>query len=111
MRGIDGIARCSWTRLTRLQAQALTFTCLGLPEDAPNGVYRSLVMRGMLTGKHELTDEGMVRLCACRFLSPRLRSVLVERRGHWARRNAIIWTPDMERDANEALQEIRAPQR
>jgi hypothetical protein len=75
------MARCSWTGLTRLQAQALAFTWLGLPEHAPNGVYRSLVMRGMLTSKHELTDEGIARLCACRFLSSGLRTSFASRRG------------------------------
>jgi hypothetical protein len=25
---------------------------------------------------------------------------------HWAKRNAIVWTPDMDRDADEALQYV-----
>jgi hypothetical protein len=44
--------RCPVTRLTKLQIAALANVCLGVSEHMPNGVYRSLVIRGLLTSTH-----------------------------------------------------------
>jgi hypothetical protein len=52
--------RCPITNLTKLQIYALASFRIGMPLErtVPYGVYRSLVIRGLLTSAHRLTADG-----------------------------------------------------
>ena len=69
--------RCPVTRLTKLQIAALANVCLGVSEHMPNGVYRSLVIRGLLTSTHTLTADGRATLANCTILSDKFRQLLL----------------------------------
>ena len=69
--------RCSVTRLTKLQVRALANACIEMPEDMPNGVYRSLVIRGLLTSTHALTADGREASASCTVLSEQFRRSLL----------------------------------
>ena len=71
--------RCPWSRLTHAQARALSCLCLGTKAKVPHGIYRSLVIRGLLTGEYTLTQAGIAALAACRFYSEDFRKCLVAR--------------------------------
>jgi hypothetical protein len=71
--------RCPVTQLTRLQVCALASVCIGMSmeKNVPNGVYRSLVIRGLLTSTHRLTADGCEALANCRALSDKFRRSLL----------------------------------
>jgi len=69
--------RCPVTHLTKLQVCALANVCIGMAESMPNGVYRSLVIRGLLTGTHTLTADGREALARCTVLSNQFRESLL----------------------------------
>jgi hypothetical protein len=70
-------ARCPVTGLTKLQVRALANACIEMPEKMPNGVYRSLVIRGLLTSSHRLTTDGREALCNCTILSEKFHRALL----------------------------------
>lgn len=61
-------ARCPITKLTKLQIYALASFRIGMPLErtVPYGVYRSLVIRGLLTSAHRLTADGSEALAKCK---------------------------------------------
>jgi hypothetical protein len=69
--------RCPITRLTKLQVRALASTCIEVSRQVPNGVYRSLVIRGLLTSSHKLTPDGREALASCMLLSEQFRGLLL----------------------------------
>jgi hypothetical protein len=69
--------RCPITQLTKLQVWALASTCIELPRQIPNGVYRSLVIRGLLSSTHILTANGREALADCTILSNQFRRSLL----------------------------------
>ena len=69
--------RCPITQLTKLQVWALASTCIEISRQMPNGVYRSLVIRGLLTSSHRLTTDGLDALASCTLLSEKFREVLL----------------------------------
>lgn len=71
--------RCPVTRLTKLQIFALASACIGMSieKKIPNGVYRSLVIRGLLTSTHRLTADGGEALAGCTVLSDKFRRSLL----------------------------------
>jgi hypothetical protein len=68
---------CPITRLTKLQVRALASTCIEVSRQVPNGVYRSLVIRGLLTSSHKLTPDGRESLASCTLLSEQFRGSLL----------------------------------
>src|SRR5262245_8251905 len=71
--------RCPITRLTKLQVWALVSTCIEVSRQVPNGVYRSLVIRGLLTSSLNLTPDGREALASCTLLSEPFRGSLLAR--------------------------------
>jgi hypothetical protein len=69
--------RCPITQLTKLQIWALASTCIEVSRQIPNGVYRSLVIRGLLTSTHMLTADGREALANCTVLSNQVRRSLL----------------------------------
>jgi hypothetical protein len=71
--------RCPVTKLTKLQVYALASVCIGMSteKNMPNGVYRSLIMRGLLTNTHRLTADGCEALANCQILSNKFRRSLL----------------------------------
>jgi len=74
-------ARCPRTKLTHLQIQCLALaTTRSLPDPrelpAVAGVRKSLVARGLLTSKYDLTDDGRSALECTFLLSPNMRWLL-----------------------------------
>ena len=67
------------TRLTRREAQGMAVILCNNADvpRLPHGVYRALVIRGLLTAKHELTDEGRAAFDHCELLSRHFRDVLL----------------------------------
>ena len=71
--------RCPVTHLTKLQVWALANTCIEFSRQMPNGVYRSLVIRGLLTSSHKLTTDSREALASCTLLSDKFRETLLAR--------------------------------
>lgn len=71
--------RCPVTKLTKLQVYALASVCIGMStkKNVPNGVYRSLIIRGLLTNTHRLTADGCEVLADCQILSDKFRRSLL----------------------------------
>jgi len=69
--------RCPITQLTKLQVWALASTCIEISSQMPNGVYRSLVIRGLMTSSHRLTTDGRDALASCTLLSEKFREILL----------------------------------
>ena len=71
--------RCVVTKLTKLQVYALANVCIGMSTDKniPNGVYRSLIIRGLLTNTHRLTADGCELLANCQILSDQFRRTVL----------------------------------
>jgi hypothetical protein len=71
--------RCPVTKLTKLQVYVLANVCIGISTDKniPNGVYRSLIIRGLLTNSYRLTADGCERLANCQILSDQFRRTLL----------------------------------
>jgi len=69
--------RCPITQLTKLQVWALAGTCIETSRQVPNGVHRSLVIRGLLTSSHRLTTDGRDALASCTLLSEKFREMLL----------------------------------
>jgi hypothetical protein len=67
--------RCPVTRLTKLQVCALASACIETSKNIPNGVYRSLVIRGLLTSAHRLTADCREALTNCTILSDKFRGL------------------------------------
>lgn len=68
--------RCPFTRLTKPQVNAISSVLYGSPIDVPHGVWRSLVMRGILGPEGILTDDGKWLFGRCSFLSEKMRTAL-----------------------------------
>lgn len=70
--------RCPHTRLTQHQTYVLTeIAQRHKPRRKwPHGIVRSLVMRGLVSGSHRLTDEGREALLRCSWLSVSMRRLL-----------------------------------
>ena len=81
--------RCPVTHLTKLQVWALANTCIEFPRQMPNGVYRSLVIRGLLTSSHKLTADGREALASCTLLSDQRGEWLQISRGSEAQRSQV----------------------
>ena len=69
--------RCPATHLTKLQVWALASICIEVPRQMPNGVYRSLIIRGLLTSSRQLTLDGYEALASCSLLSEKFRETLL----------------------------------
>jgi hypothetical protein len=67
--------RCPITQLTKLQVWALAGTCIETSRQVPNGVHRSLVIRGLLTSSQ--TTDGRDALASCTLLSEKFREILL----------------------------------
>lgn len=75
--------RCKATNLTKPQVEAISSVLLGgrtRADPLPHGVWRSLVMRGVLTPNHALTERGQKLFEQCRLLSDKIKTVLLAKR-------------------------------
>lgn len=73
------VDRCPSSNLTRGEVHVLAAICSGYRPTVQHGIYRALVIRGLLTpGVYELTDAGRAALRKCRFLTPALREALLQ---------------------------------
>jgi hypothetical protein len=87
--------RCPVTKLTKLQVYVLANVCIGMSTDKniPNGVYRSLIIRGLLTNTHRLTADGCELLANCQILSDQFRRTLLAMPYIASTRGGVLLSP------------------
>lgn len=74
--------RCPFTKLTRPQINAIwsvLLDCRLASAVLPHGVWRSLVIRGLIFPDHTLTKEGQALFARSSFLSDKMKAVMLAR--------------------------------